>query len=51
VILRAGNETVTTPTAASTALDSAEREKKAAIPLLVMRNGTTYYIALQLMTG
>jgi serine protease Do len=51
VILRAGNETVTTPSAASTALDAAEREKKAAIPLLVMRNGTTYYIALQLMTG
>ena len=26
-------------------------EKKEEIPLLVMRDGTTYYLALQLMTG
>jgi serine protease Do len=51
VILRAGNEAVTTPSTASAALHAAEKEKKAGIPLLVMRNGTTYYVALQLMTG
>jgi serine protease Do len=51
VILRAGNEAVTTPSAASGALHRAEKDKKAAIPLLVMRNGMTYYVALQLMTG
>jgi hypothetical protein len=33
------------------AIDAAERAKKAAVPLLVMRHGTTYYSALQLMTG
>jgi serine protease Do len=48
VILRAGNEQVTTPSEASTALHAAERQKKAAIPLLVLRDRTTYYLALQL---
>jgi serine protease Do len=50
VILRAGNEAVTTQSAGSAVLYAAERQKKAAIPLLVMRDGTTYYLALQLMT-
>jgi serine protease Do len=48
VIVRIGNQDVTTPAEASASIDAAEHEKKEAVPLLVMRNGTTYYLALQL---
>jgi serine protease Do len=51
VIVRTGNEAVTTPAEASTTIQAAEKQKKEAIPLLVMRDGTTYYLALQLMAG
>ena len=51
VIVRVGNEAVTTPAEASAAIHAAERQKKEAVPLLVMRDGTTYYLALQLMAG
>jgi serine protease Do len=51
VIVRVGNEAVTTPSEASATIHAAERRKKEAIPLLVMRDGTNYYLALQLMTG
>ena len=48
VIVRVGNQDVTTPAEASASIHAAERDKKEAVPLLVMRNGTTYYLALQL---
>lgn len=48
VIVKVGNEEVTTPAEAATKIHAAEREKKEALPLLVMRDGTTYYLALQL---
>jgi hypothetical protein len=51
VIVRIGNEAATRPSQASDAIRAAERQKKEDIPLLVMRDGTTYYLALQLMTG
>jgi serine protease Do len=51
VIVRIGNEAVTTPSEASATIRAAEKQKKQAIPLLVMRDGTTYYLALELMTG
>ncbi len=51
VIVRVGNEKVTSPAEAAKAIHSAEKEKRAAIPLMVMRNGTTYYVGLQLTAG
>lgn len=48
VIVRVGNEDVTTPAEASAKIHAAEHDKKEAVPLLVMRDGTTYYLALQL---
>jgi serine protease Do len=48
VIVRVGNEAVTTPAEAIAKIHAAEHAKKEAIPLLVMRDGTTYYLALQL---
>ncbi len=48
VIVRIGNQAVTSPAEAASQLHKAEHEKKEAVPLLVMRNGTTYYLALQL---
>jgi len=51
VILRIGNEAVTNPAEAARTLRTAEKEKKEAVPLLVMRDGTTYYLALQLANG
>ena len=43
VIMRVGNEAVTTPSQVSTAIGAAESRKSAAIPLLVTRDGTTSY--------
>ena len=48
VIVRVGDEVVTTPADAIAKIRKAEAEKKDAVPLLVMRDGTTYYLALQL---
>jgi len=51
VIVRIGDHPVTSPRDAAAKIHEAERAKKAALPLLVTRNGTTYYIALQLAQG
>jgi serine protease Do len=48
VIVRVGNQIVTTPADAAAKIHAAEHDKKEAVPLLVMRDGTTYYLALQL---
>ena len=48
VIVRVGNQVVTSPGEASARIKAAEQDKKEAVPLLVMRDGTTYYLALQL---
>lgn len=48
VIVRVGNEAVTTPAEASDKIHAAEHNNKEAVPLLVMRDGATYYLALQL---
>jgi len=48
VIVKIGNELVTTPSEAASRIHDAQRGKKDAVPLLVMRNGSTYYLALQL---
>ena len=48
VIVRIGNEMVTSPSEASAKIHAAEHDKRAAVPLLVMRDGATYYLALQL---
>jgi hypothetical protein len=39
---------VTTPSEAASQIHAAERAKKDAVPLLVLRDGSTYYLALQL---
>jgi serine protease Do len=51
VIVRVGNDEVTTPSQAVEDIATARRAKKEAIPLLVMREGTTYYLGLQLASG
>jgi serine protease Do len=51
VIQRIGNDPVTSPSEAVTKIHQAERDKKEAIPLLVTRDGTAYYLALQLRRG
>jgi serine protease Do len=48
LIQRIGNEAVTSPGEAAAQIHRAEHDKKQAVPLLVTRNGTTYYLALQL---
>ncbi len=48
VLVRVGTTPVTSPRQVAEAIHAAERAKKEAVPLLVMRNGTTYYVALQL---
>jgi serine protease Do len=48
VIVKVGNEAVTTPAEAASHIHAAEKAKKDAVPLLVMRDGNTYYLALQL---
>ena len=48
VIVRVGDDQVATPADAVARIRAAEDAKKEAIPLLVMREGTTYYLALQL---
>jgi serine protease Do len=48
VIVRIGNDEIKSPAQANEAIREAQRLKKQAIPLLVMREGTTYYVGLQL---
>ena len=51
VIVRVSGTAVSTPKAVANRIHEAEHAKKEAIPLLVSRNGTTYYIALELGQG
>jgi serine protease Do len=51
VIVRIGSDAVTTLSEAADRIRAAEQQKKEAVPLLVMRDGTTYYLALQLAKG
>jgi serine protease Do len=48
VIVRVGNQAVTTPGDVASRIHAAEHDKQEAVPLLVMRDGATYYLALQL---
>jgi serine protease Do len=48
VIVRVGSDAVTSPAEAAAKIRAAEQDKKDAVPLLVMRDGATYYLALQL---
>jgi serine protease Do len=48
VIVRVGNDAVTTPSEVKAKIQAAERQKKDALPLLVMRNGQSQYLALEL---
>jgi serine protease Do len=48
VILRVGGASVDGPNSAVAKLRAATHEKKEAVPLLVMRDGTPYYLALEL---
>lgn len=49
VIVGVAGKSVANPGQAVDAIKSAQREKKEAVTLLVMRNGTTYYLALHLV--
>ena len=51
LIVRIGDHSVANPRDAAAKIHEAEHAKKAALPLLVTRGGTTYYIALQLAQG
>jgi len=51
VIERVGGNPVNTPAQVADAIHAAERQKKAALPLLVMRGGETSYLGLQLTEG
>jgi serine protease Do len=48
IIVGVAGKTVADPSQAVNAIKAAQHEKKEAVTLLVMRNGTTYYLALQL---
>ena len=48
VILGIGEQTVSTPAQVAAAIHAAERAKKSALALFVMREGTRSYLALQL---
>ena len=48
VILKVDGRPVATPDEATSRIHEAEHAKKEAVPLLVTRNGTDYYLALQL---
>jgi serine protease Do len=51
VIVRVADAAVGTPAQAAAKIQEAQKAKKEAVPLLVMRDGTTYYLALQLANG
>ncbi|MCW0231975.1 MAG: DegQ family serine endoprotease [Ferrovibrio sp.] len=48
IIVGVAGKSVASPSQAVDAIKAAQHEKKEAVTLLVMRNGTTYYLALQL---
>jgi len=48
LIQRIGNDPVGSPSDVVAKIHQAQRDRKEAVPLLVTRNGTTYYLALQL---
>jgi serine protease Do len=48
IIVKVGNDSVSTPSEVASRIHGAEQAKKDAVPLLVMRDGNTYYLALQL---
>ncbi len=48
VIVKIGGDPVLSPSEAASRIHMAEHAKKDAIPLLVLRDGSTYYLALQL---
>jgi serine protease Do len=48
VIVKIGNDSVNSPSEAAAHIHAAEKAKKDAVPLLVLRDGSTYYLALQL---
>jgi serine protease Do len=48
VIVKIGDDPVGSPSEAASQIHTAEHAKKDAIPLLVLRDGSTYYLALQL---
>jgi serine protease Do len=48
VIVKIGNDAVNSPSEAAAHIHAAEKAKKDAVPLLVLRDGNTYYLALQL---
>jgi serine protease Do len=51
IILSIGGRPVTTPDDAVARIRAAQREKRDALPLLVMRDGTTAFLALELKGG
>jgi serine protease Do len=51
VIERVGGTPVSNPAEVANAIHAAERQKKDALPLLVMRGGVTSYLGLQLTEG
>jgi len=51
VILNIGGRPVSTPEDAVARINTAQREQKDALPLLVMRDGTTAFLALELKGG
>ena len=48
IILKVGDKEVATPTDAAAAIHAAQNNKKATVPLLVMREGKAHYLGLQL---
>ena len=48
---RVGSDAVKTPAEAAAKIHAAQKAKKDAVPLLVSRDGTTYYLALQLVNS
>jgi serine protease Do len=48
IITRIGQDAVSTPSEAAAKIHAAEHAEKDAVPLLVMRDGAPYYLALQL---
>ncbi len=48
VIVKVGSDPVSSPSDAASRIHAAERAKKDALPLLVMRDGSSFYLALQL---
>jgi len=48
LIIKVGEDPVVSPSEVASRIHSAQHAKKDAIPLLVLRDGSTYYLALQL---